>query len=104
MDIESQEIQSDSPGSVGGIIFMTSAAVISLIAGSIYVFEEMQNNIVWRPHRAILGFVILVCLSVFICVPIGGIIEVYITNKGTVWQAIRNSYKATLLCICSLDC
>ena len=104
MDIESQQRNNDEPGAIGGIVFMILIAILSTISGSIYIYIEMQNNILWRPHRILIGFVVIACMSLFVCVPIGGIIEVFITNKGTVCQAIRNSYKATLLCICSINC
>ena len=37
------------------------------------------------------GIVIISCVSMFIFVPLGGIIEVCVTNKGTFVTGIKNS-------------
>tara|TARA_Y100000996_G_C22252709_1_gene532506 strand:+ start:294 stop:605 length:312 start_codon:yes stop_codon:yes gene_type:complete len=93
------------PGELGGTIFMVLTAMISLVVGSIYVLNELEkaqenNVIIWRPHRAVLGIVFISCLSSIIFAPIGGIVEVFLTNKGTMGQAIINSYVGAFACLC----
>ena len=99
----------NKPGELGGVVFMVLIAMVSFTVGSIYVLNEMEkaqenNVVIWRPHRAVLGIVIIGCLCSIIFAPVGGMLEVCITNKGTVCQAIKNSYLGAFSCLCSFNC
>tara|TARA_Y100000389_G_scaffold187937_1_gene209888 strand:+ start:734 stop:1045 length:312 start_codon:yes stop_codon:yes gene_type:complete len=98
-----------NPGETGGFIIMVISGGISMIVSLIYVLNEYENNkdndyIMWRPHRVIGGCVIIGCLTTFIIAPVGGIIEIFITNKGSCWTGVKNSYLGALKCICSISC
>lgn len=100
-------MQGNKPGELGAIIYMIIIALISFVIGIIYVTESYyesleQGVIMWRPHRAIMGIVIISCLCTIICSPIGGIIEVFITREGNIKQAIINSYSGACRCLCSI--
>ena len=98
-DIENQEQTGRKPGETGGVIIIIITSVISIIYGLFLVINEKGN--VWRPHRVIQGVVIICCLCVLVIAPIGGIIEVSITNKGTLKDGIKNSFIGALCCVCN---
>ena len=103
MDIENQNTSTElKPGELGGMFVIISTMTMSFICGFIYVIDEMEGNFIWRPHRAIQGFVLMFCICAFIFVPLGGIVEVYFTNKGTFRTGIKNSIlgACNILCIC----
>lgn len=104
-DIENQ--LENKPGELGAIIYMTITALISFVIGTIYVVEvyydsEEEGVVIWRPHRAVMGIVLISCLCTIACSPIGGIIEVLVTGQGTIKQAIKNSYMGAWGCLCSI--
>ena len=100
MDIEYQNVHKIElkPGEFGGLFVIISTMTMSFICGLVYVVDEMQNQSLWRPHRAIQGIVIISCVSMFIFVPLGGIIEVCVTNKGTFMTGIKNSIYGACKC------
>ena len=99
-DIENQKVNY-KPGEIGAILFMVIVGILSISVSTVYVIMEIENsdNIVWRPHRAVMGMAFLGLLSAWVFSPIGGIIEVMITNTGTVKQAIKNSYTSGCMCL-----
>ena len=101
-DIENQEKTDSKPGETGGEVMIITASIISIIYGIMLIMNE--KDYVWRPHRVIQGIVIIVSVCAFILSPLFGVIEVIITNKGTVYQGMKNSYIGAGKLLCCLLC
>ena len=99
-DIENQEQVDRKPGETGGVIIMIITSLISIIYGVLLIIHE--KDYVWRPHRVIQGVVAICCVCMLVMVPLGGMLEVCITNKGTLKEGAKNSFISAVCCICHI--